>query len=305
MDRPKRRPMHHLHPMVLAGIAIALWSTLATLSVRLAHLPPFLLVGIALLVGALPGLPRWKSWRVSLSAALLGVYGLFGYHFVYFLALRSAPAVQANLINYLWPLLIVAMTPWFFPGTRLTPRHIVAVLCGFAGAGLIVTGGRLDFSKEHLSGYALALAAALLWSSYSLLSKRFAAVPSTAVGLFCTLSGVLSLGCHALFEEPAAIALADTPFLAVMGLGPTGAAFYLWDAALKRGDPRTIGIASYLTPLGSTALLVATGAGRFTAASAIGLILIIGGALLGTLQKTTDIPSPATKTNARSGLQDA
>jgi drug/metabolite transporter (DMT)-like permease len=50
------------------------------------------------------------------STLLLGVYGLFGYHFLLFLALRSAPPLEANLVNYLWPLLIVVLAPVLLPG---------------------------------------------------------------------------------------------------------------------------------------------------------------------------------------------
>jgi hypothetical protein len=59
---------------------------------------------------------------------LLGVAGLFGFHFLLFLALRLAPPVEANLVNYLWPLLIVVLTPLILPGWRLTPRHVTAAL---------------------------------------------------------------------------------------------------------------------------------------------------------------------------------
>jgi len=65
------------------------------------------------------------------------------------------------------------------------------------------------------------------------------------------------------------------------GLGPLGAAFYLWDAALKRGDARRIGILSYLTPLASTLLLVATSGRPLTVWIAIAAILIVGAAIAG------------------------
>ena len=268
--------------LAAALAAILLWSTLAWLGVRLAAWPPFLLVGCALGIGAIVGLRRIRAWRVPLAALALGVYGLFGFHFLLFLALRHAPPVEANLVNYLWPLLIVLLAPLFVPGMRLDARHVAAGLIGFAGAALVVTGGRLALEPAHAAGYAMAAGSALVWATYSLASRRLRNVPTAAVGGYCLASGIAALACHALLEAPFVPATADIGWLIVLGLGPMGAAFYLWDFALKRGDPRSIGALAYLTPLASTLLLAAAGDSPMTAAAGIGMALIIGGAIVGT-----------------------
>ena len=130
-----------MHPNLLALGAILLWSSLATLGVSLAALPPFLLTGLALLIGSLPAWPLWRQWRVPPLTLALGVGGLFGYHFLLFLGLRLAPPVEANLVNYLWPLLIVLLAPVLLPGTRLRLAHVLAGLLGFSGAALAILGG--------------------------------------------------------------------------------------------------------------------------------------------------------------------
>jgi len=261
--------------------AIALWGVLAYLALALAHVPPFLLVGSALLVGGLCGLHRVAQWRVPATTLLLGVYGVFGFHFCLFLALRNAPPVEANLINYLWPLLIVVLSPLFLRGYSLGVRHVAAALLGFAGAALIVTGGHIDFRPEHAAGYGLACASAFIWASYSLLTKRVAPFPNAAIGLFCLIAGALSLGMHFALEPRYTFVARDYPLLLVLGLGPMGSAFFLWDAALKNGDPRIIGSLAYLTPMLSTLVLVATGRGTLSAVSALAMALIVGGAVLG------------------------
>jgi drug/metabolite transporter (DMT)-like permease len=268
-------------PLAAALAAILLWSTLAWLGLALAGWPPFLLVGCALVLGALVGVPRLRDWRVPAGALLLGIYGLFGFHFLLFLALRHAPPVEANLVNYLWPLAIVLLAPIFARGVTLTTRHVLAGLAGFAGAALVVTGGRFAPDAAHLAGYAMAAGSAFVWATYSLASRRFGTVPTAAVGGYCLASGAAALVCHALLEPRFVPAAADLPYLALLGLGPMGAAFYLWDYALKRGDPRAIGALAYLTPMLSTLLLVATGHGTLAPAALAGMLLIVGGAVVG------------------------
>lgn len=265
-----------------------MWASLATLGVRLSHLPPFWLTGVALLIGSLIALPlsRWdpKQWCVPLPTLALGVYGLFGFHFLLFIALRHAPPVQANLVNYLWPLGMVVMAPVFLPGMRLSMRQLLAAIVGFAGAALAITGGRsLDGGLAW--GYLPALASAFVWASYSLLTQRVAAFPTAAIGLFAGVSGVLSLVCHFLLEPAVELTAQDGLWLLLMGLGPLGAAFFLWDAALKRGDARQIGLLSFVTPLLSTLLLLWSRGETPHASIGLATALIVGAAWLGHAQK--------------------
>lgn len=269
---------------ILALGAIALWATLAPLGVSLQHVPPFLLTGLGLLVGSLIGLPlsgfKLSAWRVPPATLALGVYGLFGFHFLLFIALRHAPPVQANLVNYLWPLGIVLMAPLFLPGMRLRGLHIAAALLGFAGAALAILGGR-DLQSGFAWGYLPALASAFVWASYSLLTQRVTPFPTAAIGLFGLVSGMLSLLCHALLEAPVHLIGTDWMLILAMGLGPLGTAFYLWDAALKRGDARQIGVLSFLTPLLSTLALLWVRSESPSLSVAIAAAMIVGAAVLG------------------------
>jgi drug/metabolite transporter (DMT)-like permease len=265
---------------LLALGAIALWATLASLGVALAHLPPFLLTGLALVVGSVPAWPLARQWRVPGTTLLLGVAGLFGFHFLLFLALRHAPPIEANLVNYLWPLLIVVLAPVLLRGVKLRAVHLLAALAGFTGAALAILGGR-DLSGTLAWGYLPALGSAFIWAAYSLLTRRVPHFSTAAIGLFGLVSGVLALVCHAWLEPPATLSSRDWLLLIVTGLGPLGAAFFLWDAALKRGDPLRIGILSYLTPLASTLLLALSTGRPLTGWVAIAAVLIVGSAVVG------------------------
>jgi len=264
--------------------AIALWASLASLGVSLTHVPPFLLTGIALIIGSVPAWPFVlrdpSQWRIPLRTLALGVYGLFAYHFLLFIALRHAPPVEANLVNYLWPLFIVVLSPVVLPGVALRLPHVLAALLGFGGAAIAIAGGR-ELSGTLAWGYLPALAAAFIWATYSLLTKRVAAFPTTAIGLFGLVSGVLSLLCHVALESAASLQPRDWALLAVLGLGPLGASFFMWDKALKLGDARHIGILSYITPLASTALLIVVSGRQFSASIALATVMIIGAAILG------------------------
>ncbi|MBI1206727.1 MAG: EamA family transporter [Azospirillum sp.] len=272
----------------VGAVAIVMWSTLAMLTTLSGAVPPFQLVAmaftVAFLVGsltaALRGRGAFQHFRQPTAAWLLGVGGLFGYHFCYFLALRLAPPVEANLLNYLWPLLIVLFSG-LLPGERLGWPHALGALSGLAGTVLLVTGGgAVAIRPEFLAGYASALACGVIWSGYSVLNRRFGEVPTEAVGAFCLATAVLAALCHALFETT--VTPEGWQWLAIlaMGLGPVGAAFFVWDYGCKHGDIRSLGVLAYATPMLSTLLLIVSGRAQQNWVVWTACALIVGGAVL-------------------------
>jgi len=264
--------------------AVVLWSSLAALATLLPNIPPFLKTGIGLLVGSLLALPLakfdLKKLRVGWKTLALGVYGLFGYHAALFIALQTAPSVQANLVNYLWPLLIVVLAPLFLRSSRLSLRIILAAIVGFTGAAVAVLSGGAGTGGFEI-GYLFALIAAIVWATYSLGTKVTAPFPTAAVGVFAFVAGALAICAHFLFEPAVAIEMSDWSLLVLLGIGPLGAAFYFWDFAIKHGNPQQLGLLSFLTPLLSTALLVAVTGEEFSPLLILSAALIIAGALLG------------------------
>ncbi len=264
--------------------AVVLWSSLAALATLLPNIPPFLKTGIGLLVGSLLALPLakfdLKKLRVGWKTLALGVYGLFGYHAALFIALQTAPSVQANLVNYLWPLLIVVLAPLFLRSSRLSLRIILAAIVGFTGAAVAVLSGGAGTGGFEI-GYLFALVAAIVWATYSLGTKVTAPFPTAAVGVFAFVAGALAICAHFLFEPAVAIEMSDWSLLVLLGIGPLGAAFYFWDFAIKHGNPQQLGLLSFLTPLLSTALLVTVTGEEFSPLLILSAALIIAGALLG------------------------
>lgn len=269
-------------------VAVLLWSLLALLTVGSAPTPPLLLNAVCFTLGGVLGLIwTWRSgglrqlravkWRVY----AFGTVGLFGYHALYFSALRMAPAAEAGLIAYLWPLLIVLFSG-LLPGEHLRPGHLIGACLGFAGAALIITGGGgTGFQAAHLPGYALALLCALTWSGYSVLSRRLGETPTSTVAVFCVLTAIASWALHLALEETVwpetSLGWAST---IALGLGPVGLAFYVWDIGVKQGDIQMLGTSSYAAPLLSTVVLILAGIAAPSWGLAIAAVLITGGALI-------------------------
>ena len=222
-----------------------------------------------------------NALRQPLIAWVVGVGGLFGYHALYFLALRFAPPAEAGPLNYLWPLLIVLFSS-FLPGERLALHHIVGALLGLAGTVLLFTGNSGGgFAPGQIPGLAAAFVAAFVWAAYSVMSRKLKAVPTDAVAGFCLATAALAALVHGLVETTIWPETA-TQWLAIvaLGIGPVGAAFFTWDIGMKRGDIRVLGAASYATPLLSTSFLILAGFAKPTATIAIAAILIAGGGLI-------------------------
>lgn len=268
-------------------LAVVMWSLLALFTERSGDVPPFLLSGLTFAIGTMVGLAYRALDRSPRGASvppvvwLIGIGGLFGYHFFYFTALRNAPAVEASLIAYLWPLLIVVGSA-LMPGERLSWHHVVGALMGLAGTALIVSkGSGFAFDGRYATGYAAAGVCALLWSAYSLLSRRFAAVPTGIVTWYCAATSLLSFACHFMLEETVLPADAGQ-WLAVAALGllPVGAAFYVWDYGVKHGNIQVLGAASYAAPLLSTLVLLAAGTAEPSLRIVAACLLITFGAAL-------------------------
>lgn len=269
--------------------AVLSWALLALFTALSGQVPPFQLLamtfGIATVIGVVASLARRTSplahLRQPVPVWLLGVGGLFGYHFFYFVALRNAPAVEASLIAYLWPLLIVVFSA-LLPGERLRWFHVGGALLGLAGAALLVTKGEsLEIDPRYTLGYMAACVCALTWSSYSVASRRFGHVPTDAVGGFCAAAAILAVPCHLIFETT--VWPQDTvEWLAVLalGLGPVGGAFFTWDIGVKKGDIQVLGASSYAAPLLSTLVLIAVGLAPLTLEVVLACVLIVGGAVL-------------------------
>ncbi len=283
---------HRRRATLIGFVAVLMWSLLALFTTATGQIPPFQLAAMTFGIAFFLALAKWLLWGENFITHLaqppmvwaVGVGGLFGYHFFYFLALRQAPVVEASLIAYLWPLLIVVLSA-LLPGERLRWWHLVGAMAGLAGAALLILADQ-DFAAgiRLAPGHLAALACAFIWSGYSILSRRLGDVPTDAVGGFCGVTALLALLAHLAFESTVWPADAGQ-WLAVagLGLGPVGLAFFCWDHGVKHGHIQALGASSYAAPLLSTFILVLFGFAPATWSIALACILITGGAVLASI----------------------
>jgi drug/metabolite transporter (DMT)-like permease len=299
MSAPLSRPAATL----IGFVAILLWGMLALLTVGAGPMPPFQLTAIVFLIGGAMGAATWIVRPQGMAALrqpwpiwALGIGGLFGYHALYFLALRLAPPAETSLISYMWPLLIVVFST-FLPAEKLKSHHVVGTLIGLSGLLVLAFGrGDLAFRAEHLPGYLCSAACAVIWAGYSVASRRFGDVPTDVVTGFCLVTAVLSALCHLAFETTVwPVHAANWIAIVLLGLGPIGLAFFTWDIGMKKGDIRTLGAASYAAPVLSTLVLVIAGYATASWPLFVAAMMIAAGGLYAASDTFSRAKSPSVR----------
>jgi len=281
-------------PAYAAGAgAILCWASLAAaIGESLRVLPPAQILFLGLLIAGL-GLSAWQAWRggrplpawPGWRIALLGIYGIWGFHTLLVLALSLAPPIEANVLNYTWPLWIVLLGA-ALPGHRLRPSMALGALAAFGGVVLVIAGPRLsgglaalDVASARL-GLGLALGAGFCWGSFTVLLRRSGAAERPLMGLFCLLSAVPAGVVMVLGGTPPLPAPAHWLPLLYLGLIPLGLSFLLWERAVRAANVQVLGVLSFFTPLLSTLLLSAVSGAPVRPGVWGGLACILGGSAL-------------------------
>ena len=195
-----------LRATVIGFTAVLMWATLALLTTLSGRVPPFQLTAMAFSIAFVIGLVFWFKqgrqlsfyaqlpWRVW----LLGVGGLFGYHF--FLLRRPAKcAPGGSQLNRLSSGLLsdCAAVLLFARENGLRWFHGVrCFLAGFAGAALLITEGQgfsfnWDLPAGLPGGPGLCPDLVGLFVAVPADLGRF---PTSAVGGFCGVTAVAGLG---------------------------------------------------------------------------------------------------------------
>jgi drug/metabolite transporter (DMT)-like permease len=284
---------------IVGAVAVLLWSSLAPLTVVAGGIPPLQLLattfGIAFFgglswVALVGGAAALKRLRQPFGYFAFTVAALFGYHALYFTALTLAPAPQASLVAYLWPLLIVLLAALGTGQERARLPHILGGVFGLTGTALLlVAGDEHGIPTPHRTlGLLAALGCALTWSTYSVANKHFRNVPTEAMVIVCGIVATMGLIAHRLIGEPT-IVPQDSQWTATvaLGLGPVGLAFFAWDHGTKRGNVGLLGTLSYGAPVLSTLLLVTLGRAHASIELLTACALVTAGAWVATSGAST------------------
>ena len=173
--------------------------------------------------------------------------------------------------------------------TRPRAQHIAGAVMALVGCWLLIGRNSSGFSAQNLDGYLVAFACALIWSSYSVLSRLVKSVPTDAVGWFCGVTAVLAWMCHLMWEQTVwPDGASQWVGVVGLGLGPVGIAFFTWDYGVKHGNIQLLGTLAYSAPLISVILLIVFGFGEATMAVAGASTLIVSGSLVAGKTRNTE-----------------
>jgi drug/metabolite transporter (DMT)-like permease len=254
----------------LGLISILFWSFAAIAAVKLTSIPPFELLvcvfSIAFLVVAVRySLTKDKKNFLNFTKLDLFVTSatLVVNHLCYYLAFRYSPAAEVDLINYLWPTMLILLSS-FLPKEKFCFSYfLAAMVCLWGLYILLCPDFSTGISEENLLGYLFAFGSAVSWTAYSLYTRYRPSNSSNSISCACGVAAVFSLFAHISFEEFIFPGLLESFIIVMLGVFEVGLAYYFWDRALKNGSVKIMSLASYTIPLFSVLLLVLFGVAEF------------------------------------------
>lgn len=280
-------------------ITIFLWSAVpAVAKIALAELNNLQLLSYTSIVGVISlffvtlfqkKINQVKAFKATdyLKMFGMGVVGIFLYYICLFGSFSIAPAGQANVINYLWPIFIIIFSVPILKET-FNFKTILAVLMSFSGAFIVFTQGKLiNFNNEFIWGYLLALLAAICYGLFSVLGKKLQYEKYISMLFYYIFASVLIILTTFVFSDFIIPKSIDT-IIAIILLGGVfnSITFVFWFKALQAGHTHKIANAIYVVPFLALIWTYFLNSEPIRAFSVVGLILIISGIIIQLRNKT-------------------
>ena len=282
---------------LIGFVAIILWGFSPLTALLLKSVPPLQLTASLFFIAFFATVIAFRNKRHEVIGSLKmpgilwvsSLCGIFGFNYLYIVALRNAPAVEVVLIVNLWPIVMMLMSI-ISERRQLEWQHVMGAVVGLSGVFLCVTEGKeLALESEHLMGYMAAAACAIIWPIYSLINRRVASEhTSYSIPWLCLASALIATVLHLISEDAVMPSLQQWAYLVFAGVGATGLSFIFWDYGVKRGDIRLLSNLSYAEPLIGILVLIIFGFAVFTPIVGVSAVLITLGAAISslTLRKT-------------------
>lgn len=277
----------------IAGmVALVLWSSTSLLIALCAAFPAVFLTALTSLIGAVIFIARWvwrkeplkEHFKFPYQIVLMAVAGIGGYRILLFASMYYAEPVEASLINYLWPILLVVFSG-FLPDEKLKWYHLCGGFLGFLGILFIFSNG-LDLFVNFSLGHLLALGAAVTWAVFSVASRATKKYSSSIIPIAMLYSAIILFVFSYFTEDWHSISINTTDIIYMVILGATSAVgYFLWDVGMKYGNIQILGVLSYFVVVLSTFLLIIFGMAAPSYSVFMALIFILSGSLLASKDK--------------------
>lgn len=274
------------YPTVIGYCALIFWALAAPCVTHIKSLPIFetltivFSVSFVLSAAKLTYCRQWSKLKQPWFLWVIGFLGIYGNDLLYIAAFKNAPATHADLINYLWPIIVILFTS-FLPNEKLSLRHLIAASMGFAGIYILISQNNEGFDTQYLWGYSLAFTDALVWSLYTLMARYYGQSPVETIGIYCGLGALCSLGIHLHFEHALMPGIGQWFILIIMGITTQCLAYFFWDFGVKRGDFKLLTILSYGNPVLSIGFLILFGMAKPSIELWLACILVSLGGIVG------------------------
>lgn len=276
------------NPYVLMGMLLVMWGSFSAVSKLTLHKldsfqVQFFMFGLAIVIMTVlmcfnGKLTEFRKLSIKDYIKLI-LYSLpsFLYYFFYILALKMIPAIEASMLNYLFPVMIVIFA---IPinGEKLNTQKIISIILCFIGMSVVITNGSLyGFKFSNITGDLLALGAAVCWGVFSNLGKRNDIDQFVSNYAYTFVSFVLSLICMAAFSRfviPDVNVFSGILWNSVSNIVIT---YYLWFRVLKTTSSALAASLSFVTPFITLVFIMLLLGEKITIIQITGFLLIITG----------------------------
>ena len=198
------------------------------------------------------------------ALTLLGLFGIVGYHYYFFLSLRHTEVANTAIVNALSPVVTGVLAAGLL-GERLSKRNYVGVLVTVVGVLVLLSRGEVDrvIRSDYNRGDLFMLLAVVCWAIYAVLVKRLITVYSGfTLTFYATVFGVVLLCLVVPVESPLEQmrGMSRQSLLSVlyMGVFASGLGYYTYNLSIDViGATRTAGVVYSLVPVLVALLAVA------------------------------------------------